>query len=511
VKRIHRFVTEAVLLGAVQILTRAVSVAYNAYLSQKIGAEAMGLFTLVMSVYGFGVTLAASGVHLAAVRLTAEAMARGTPPLRAVVRGCLAYSLLFGGAAGVLLLAFSAPIGIHVLHDARTIPSLRALALSLPALSLSAALSGYANGRRRVYRGAAAAVAGQAVRVLGGAALLTLFVPAGIEYACLAAALGATAAEVVSLAVTALLCLRDGVSLSRAPRPAFGLVCRAALPVAVGSYARTGLLTLEHLAIPWGLRQNGASASAALAAYGVVHGMVFPLLLFPAAVVGAVSSLLIPEAADYHARGDMPSIRRMTGRVLRVSLVFSVGVAAAFLTFPDAIGDGLYPGAGTAAYILRLAPLIPVMYLDSSVDAILKGLGEQVYSMKVNILDAATCLALVLLLVPRFGVAGYVAVQYVCEILNAALSLGRLLAVTGVRPRLSWLAAPLAAAFSAFGAARLTAPRLISLLPGNGPAAAALLAAAGLYAALVYYFNYFINFRRKGLTEGAKNGIVLDG
>ena len=38
----------------------------------------------------------------------------------------------------------------------------------------------------------------------------------------IAAALGATAAEVVSLAVTALLCLRDGVSLSRAPRPAFG-------------------------------------------------------------------------------------------------------------------------------------------------------------------------------------------------------------------------------------------------------------------------------------------------
>ena len=90
-----RFLLSGALLAGVQILLRFVSVSFNAFVSRKIGAEAMGLFSLVMSVYSLAVTFAASGVNLAAVRLTAGALAHGRSP-RSAVRGCVLYSLLFG-------------------------------------------------------------------------------------------------------------------------------------------------------------------------------------------------------------------------------------------------------------------------------------------------------------------------------------------------------------------------------------------------------------------------------
>ena len=79
--------------------------------------------------------------------------------------------------------------------------------------------------------------------------------------------------------------------------------------------------------------------------------------------------------------------------------------------------------------------MIPVMYLDSAVDGLLKGLGEQLYSMRVNILDSTMSVIMVWLLLPHFGVWGYVLTVYVCEVVNGVLSLCRLLSVT--KPRIS--------------------------------------------------------------------------
>ncbi len=455
-RSVKLFFANALLLASVNVLLRLISVAFNTYVSNKIGAEGMGLFTLTMSVYGLAVTLATSGVHLAAVRLTAEAEVNGISR-RAVMRGCMLYSLLFGIFTGVTLFALSAPIGTHLLSDARTIPSLRVLAASLPAISLSTALAGYFTGVRRVYKNAIVSVSEQFVKIALCSALLLLIAPAGVEYACLAVVGGSAISEGTSLVCSLLLYLTDrgrrGGTKGAHP---LRRTASIALPVAVGSYARQGLLTAEHLAIPWGLKRSGASSSAALASYGVLHGMVFPLIFFPSAVLGAFSGLLVPEFTEAHERGDGAHIRRMAEKVLRTSLLFSLGVSGIFVSFAYEIGTGMYPGTDAGRFLSLLAPLIPVMYLDSSVDAMLKGLGEQMHCMRVNIADSAVSLALVVLLLPRYGIMGYIAVLYICELMNAALSISRLLEVTALPVRIGqWIALPIVNVILATSAVRL--------------------------------------------------------
>ena len=70
------------------------------------------------------------------------------------------------------------------------------------------------------------------------------------------------------------------------------------------------------------------------------------------------------------------------------------------------------------------------MYVDSSVDGILKGMGEQVYSMTVNIIDALVSVILVWLLLPRMGLDGFILTIYVTETLNTTLSLCRMLRIS---------------------------------------------------------------------------------
>ena len=451
-KKRNLFLGNALLLSGVNIVMRGIAVSFNAYISRKTGAEAMGLFTLVMSIYGFAVTLALSCVNLAAVRLTSERCAaledagadRASRKfaMRRVVRSVCLYSLMFGTATGVLLFASAEPAARYLLDDLRTVRSLRVLAVSLPAISLSSALSGYFTGLRKVTKNAVTAVTEQFIKILVTSTALAMILPDNVESACLAVVGGSAFAEAWSLVMNVIFCFTDsGRPAGGTPEPREGHSVRLSttlrdtaaisLPAAVGAYARQGLTTLEHLAIPAGLRRSGLTQEGALAVYGLLQGIAFPLVMFPYAVIGSFTSLLIPEMAEQKERGDRKGIADLTRQVYRCSALFSVGACGIFVNFAGELGSMVYDSTEAAVYTLLLGLLVPFMYLDTAVDSLLKGMGEQVYTMKVNIADAASGLVLVCLLTPKLGIYGYLLTVWLCEIGNLWASIRKLGRVTG--------------------------------------------------------------------------------
>ena len=111
-----QFALNAAILTASSMAMRLLSMAFTAYLSNKIGAEGVGVYQLLLSVYSFGVTLSIGGVGLASTRLTADQLARGRPAgARSAVAKCvciglfcslLACALLFWGADGAAVVWF---------------------------------------------------------------------------------------------------------------------------------------------------------------------------------------------------------------------------------------------------------------------------------------------------------------------------------------------------------------------------------------------------------------------
>ena len=70
--------------------------------------------------------------------------------------------------------------------------------------------------------------------------------------------------------------------------------------------------------------------------------------------------------------------------------------------------------------------------------------------MKVNIADSLLSVALVCILVPKLGIVGYIITIYIAEIVNASLSIARLIKITAFRfPVKKTVVAPL---FCAVGA-----------------------------------------------------------
>ena len=505
---VKRYFYNAILLSLSALVMRSVAVAFNVYVTEKVGAEGMGILTLVGSAYGFAVTFATSGVALAVTRLVAETVVISPPGEAARRLGNVAlvtslYSVAFGGLAGAVLFFGADYIGNTLLGDVRTVASLRIFAVTLPMTALASALSGYFNACRRVAKNAAAQIAGQAVRIAVTVAVLTVIAPSGLEGALAAVSVGGAAAEVGGFAVSFFLYAADkrknypkkrrDETKKEAPPPSTELcsdtktdaaasLLATALPLAVSSYVRSGLVTLEHILIPRGLRKSGSSYAASLASYGVLHGMVMPVVLFPYAVLGSFTSLLVPELSICRAGGETERIRHIARLVFRSTLIFAVGTAVIMAAFSHELGLALYDSSEAGSYILMLAPVIPVMYLDTAADSMLKGLGRQMFCMRVNVADAAISVVLVWVLTPLFGVKGYAVTIIVSELINATLSIWKLLSVTGMKAEfLRWLLRPLASA--TFAAA---AVRYVAAPTADGVSVTlAVVGAASLYAAFL--------------------------
>lgn len=438
------------LLGAASLFMRTVGVSFQIVLSGRVGAEAMGLFSLMSGVYGFALTLATSGIHLGVTRVVVEAIGKGEDarvPL--IMRRAALYAAGFGLLACTLLFSFAQPIGLHWLKDARTVTSLRLFGISLPLISLSSTFGGYFTAVRRPYKSAAVQVTEQGLKIGFTMYLLTTLVPAGIEGACSALVLGGVLAELSSFLMEFLLYLSDrrrhyprrkGIDGRAEGRRLLGIT----LPIALAAYVRSGLVTLEHILIPDGLRRSGSSHASALVAYGSIQSMALPVILYPAAIISAFSGLLVPELAQSCVEDRPRRIRYMICRVWWLSMLFSVGIAGILICFSGELGELLYPGTDAGFYIRILAPLIPIMYIDTATDAMLKGIGEQVYSMNVNITDALLSVVLVYVLVPRFGIWGYIATVYFSESFNTVFSITRLLCIREIPVRLcKWVYKPL--------------------------------------------------------------------
>ena len=196
-------------------------------------------------------------------------------------------------------------------------------------------------------------------------------------------------------------------------------------PVGVGyfkAYARTSLTTLEHLLIPRGLKSAGLTADRALAGYGIVHGMALPVVLFPSCLLYALADLLVPELTTAQVSGRCGDIRRLVRTLLYRCLLFACGTAVLLLAFSGPLGRLIYHSDDAGRFIRLLAPLVPVMYLDTVTDGCLRGLGQQTRCMAINVFDATLGVVLVWALLPRFGLAGYLFILYFNECVNFTLS-----------------------------------------------------------------------------------------
>ena len=422
----------ALLLTGVNLLLRLVGTSFQVYLSSRIGAEGIGLLQLVLSVGSMVLVAGMAGIRTATMYLTAEQVGRKKPQnVTWVLSGCILYSLVCSGAVSILLYVFAPQIADHWIGSNRCTDTIRLFAVFLPVNCLTGVMVGYFTGASRIGTLAAVEVAEQMSAMTCTVALLGLWAGHDPERSCMSVVLGSAMGSCLTL--VSLVALR----LLEKPKtggkiPIRKQLCSAAIPLAIADDLRTGISTVENLIVPKRLALYPGAVSP-LAAFGTVCGMVFPVLMFPAAFLFGLTELLVPELARCTAAGSTKRVRYLARSSLRLAMLYGAVCSGILFLCARELGQNLYASTDAGVYLRWFAPLAVMLYCDAVVDAMIKGLGQQKASVRYNIFTNSLDVAFLFVLLPKFGIQGYFVSFLVTHVINFILSLRRLLKITRIK------------------------------------------------------------------------------
>ncbi|MBO2526793.1 MAG: hypothetical protein CW335_01230 [Clostridiales bacterium] len=442
----------ALLLTTVNLLLRLISIGFNVFLTDRIGAAGLGLLQLISTVGVFAMLAGTGGIRVASMCLAAEEFGHRRPGgVRLAMAACLRWGLAVSGAAGAILFFLSAPIAEILLRDTRAALSLRVMGLFLPFSCLCGIMTGYFTACSRIRQMVGIEIAERLLSVLLTTLLLLFWASGDLARSCCAIILGSSLGSAFDFFLLFLIYRRQtrSVPISGKRSDMRKRLVKLCVPLAMNDILRAGLNTAEQLLIPFGLARYGGGTEQAMADYGTIHAMVFPVLMFPAAVLYSVSDLLVPELSRSRAMGCSLRIIDLTDKCLRMTALFASAIAGFFFLNADALGQAIYASTDAGYYLRCFSPAVLMLYLDAITDGMLKGLAEQVSCVRYNTITSLLDVILLFLLLPRWGIVGYLFSFAVTHAINLFLSLRRLLLTSTHQPRISDFLRPLLCLVSA--------------------------------------------------------------
>ena len=414
-------------------ITRILGFVFRIYLSELMGSEGMGLYQLITPIYFLAFAMCASGTQLAISRLASHDHTKS----RSILYAGMLLSVSMGLVITVLLYVYADWFSGHILNESRLSGPLRILSLALPWSIASGCIKSYFHARQRMDVPAIDQLIEQLCR-MGAIYLLAPALGNGnIIDICYMAVWGNVAGDFLSCIYCIIAYLKD---LRKYPSPVKASSLRAhmpsllaiLIPLSANRVISQLLSSFENVLLPMSLQESGLSSSQSLSIYGEFSGMAMPILFFPCIITNAVSTNMLPVVARADAAGNHKLIRSSIHHCVHYTLLIGFLFTVILFTCGHTLGQLLYHNIQVGRFITWLSLLCPFFYLESTFGGLMNGLGLHNRSFIHSILSDVLRIAVVMLLVPKYGISAFYAGMSLSLILCTLLNLRSLCKISGL-------------------------------------------------------------------------------
>lgn len=415
-------------------ITRVIGFFYRIFLSNKMGAELMGIYQLIFPVYGICYTIFATGIQTSISRLVAAELGKRNPKnMYRILRVGILLSVSLAFVLSALVYLNADYIAWRFLLQSQSAQSLRILAAAFPFCGVTACINGYYYGLKRAGVPAATQLLEQVIRVLI-VYLIALFAGNGnMTVTCEIAVFGLVIGEVAS-------CLYNFTSLFVTKSPTRLLVqgpdpnallsrrrfilqnmLSLSVPLSANRLLLSILHSIEAVMIPAMLLRSGLSNQDSLITFGVLSGMSIPFIMFPTALTNALAVLLLPTISEAQAVGNHRLIGKTTAVSIKYSLIIGILSTGLFIIFGKDLGEAVFHNKAAGDYLTILAWLCPFMYLTTTLGSIINGLGKAHVTFINSIIGSLCKILLIIVLIPSRGINGYLIALLIGQLIITGL------------------------------------------------------------------------------------------
>lgn len=412
----------ALMLMGAGAVSRIIGTVYRIIIVRWAGAEALGLFQMIMPLHRLASAMSTLRLPVALTRTTADALARGD--LGAVHRARRLTAVLIIALSvltGIAVIALAPFFATRFLTDGRTERLILLLPLAFVPSALTGIFRGFAEGKQYMTSTAVGQIAEQLVRVPFVLILLSQWAARGVEYLAAALTIGLGVGEIAGLIVAMILSgwwALPPPPKKRRRRPFVSVVLEQAqtargllgvsIPVWLTTVINSVVQMINVSLIPRRLLTAGFTMVEATALYGQLTGMVMPLLYMPMLLVFPVATVLTPAIADAVAAGRHRTARRQFVRAVGGATIVGMLTTAAMMIWPEALPRLLY-GLPEIGPLVQLTGLAAPFAMTAAIFAsVLYALGKTNVLLVNFVVTAGLRLVLIYYLTadPRYGIVG---------------------------------------------------------------------------------------------------------
>ncbi|MBQ1340484.1 MAG: oligosaccharide flippase family protein [Ruminococcus sp.] len=414
----RKIVRDTIMLPVMQLFLDTASLMLNAFITRKLGSSAIGVLTLTGTFLGLAGIISNGNAYLCTSRLISEELGKKDSSPEHILAHGIKLCMILSISVSAMIEVFAETISERFFRSSELTADIRLMPAALISGAAASCLKGYFNAERRSSVTAAGDILEFIVRcsVIASAALTAGAVSeSGV---CGIMISGIIAGNVFSLAFFAVMYLRSKRGPKRRGSISFKEYAALAFPIMGGGILTAILSSTNDALIPICLRQYGDSAGRALSLFGIFEAIVIPTLFFPSVILCSMSGIIVSETARASASGDTCRIRSLASRLTEFTLIYAVFSAGVLIRFGRPIGEALGGGRLAGSMISAIAPVIPFIYMEIVLEAMIKGMGLQGFSSLNYLAEYAVRISIVLIAVPHFGFIGIAASYYTSNVIG---------------------------------------------------------------------------------------------
>jgi stage V sporulation protein B len=150
-----------------------------------------------------------------------------------------------------------------------------------------------------------------------------------------------------------------------------------ALPITATRLINSLLNGANSILIPQRLVLSGMLREEAVGVFGIMFGMVMPLMFLPFTFTSALSVVIIPNLSEYLALKNWKEIHDKVSKAIMITCLTGFPAMALLASLGKPIGDALYHQPLVGVLLIPLSFTLPFHALQHTCSGILNGLGKQ--------------------------------------------------------------------------------------------------------------------------------------
>lgn len=397
------------------VVAKMLGALYRIPLTNILGAEGMGMYQLVFSVYALFMVLSVAGIPTALSRIVAEKRALGENSKGYFVF-CMLILLLLGTIFGGLMALLSKPLA-NWQGNEDTRLGFVVISPAILFVCIISGFRGYFQGYMYMLPTAISNVVEQIVKLVAGICLAILLKDRGIVYSVCGALGGVAISELVTMLymlITFVVRNKDNKEkFCRLSTFEVKGVCHIALPIALVAIMMPLSGFFDSIIVVNMLKVYGLEKSVATAQYGLASGPVNSLVNMPIVMIVSLAVAIVPSVSMSRVDRDVDGVMLKSRLCVKLAYLLGIPFAFFFMVFAKNIITLIYPtlsqsNAIVAINVLRIVAfnvvLLAVMQIYIS---LLQALDKTKYA--VLSLGCAIIVKIVLsiLLTRKIGIYGF--------------------------------------------------------------------------------------------------------